>query len=58
MKVKILDEAAYTEWVPAGALVKGLFALISVVIVVVSLAVFLFSEGLLAEDIFGVSFAG
>ena len=41
----------------AGALVKGLFALISVIIVVVSFAVFLFSGGLLVEDIFGVSLA-
>jgi hypothetical protein len=57
MKVKILDEAAYTEWVPAGALVKGLFTLVCVIIVVVSFAVFFFSGGLLVEDIFGIALA-
>jgi hypothetical protein len=52
-----MDNAEYVEWVPAGALVKGLFALISVIIVVVSFAVFLFSGGLLIEDIFGIALA-
>lgn len=52
-----MDKTEYTEWVPTGALVKGLFALISVIIVFVSFAVFLFSEGLLVEDILGVSLA-
>ena len=52
-----MDEAEYVEWVPAGALVKGLFALISVIIVVVSFAVFLFSGGLVMEDIFGIALA-
>ena len=52
-----MDKAEYSEWVPAGRLVKGLFALISVIIVFVSFAVFLFSGGLLVEDILGVSLA-
>jgi hypothetical protein len=47
----------YTEWVPTGRLVKGLFAMISVIIVFVTFAVFLFNGGLLVEDIFGVSLA-
>jgi hypothetical protein len=52
-----MENIEYSEWVPAGALVKGLFVMISVIIVFVSFAVFLFSEGLLIEDILGVSFA-
>jgi hypothetical protein len=36
-----MDKAEYDEWVPAGALVKGLFALVSAIIVVVSSAVIL-----------------
>jgi hypothetical protein len=52
-----MDKSEYAEWVPAGSLVKGLFALVSVIIVVVSLAVFLFSGRLLVEDIWGVSLA-
>ena len=52
-----MENIEYSEWVPAGALVKGLFAMVSLIIVVVTFAVFIFSEGLLVEDIFGVSFA-
>ena len=52
-----MDKPEYSEWVPAGALVKGLFAMISLIIVLVTFAVFLFSEGLLVEDILGVSLA-
>jgi hypothetical protein len=52
-----MDKTEYTEWVPAGRLVKGLFAMISVIIVFVTFAVFLFSGGLLVEDILGVSLA-
>jgi len=40
-----------------GALVKGLFALVSLIIVIVTLVVFIFSEGLLVEDILGVVMA-
>ena len=50
-----MENFEYSEWVPAGALVKGLFAMISLIIVVVTFAVFFFSEGLLVEDILGVS---
>ena len=50
-----MENNEYSEWVPAGTLVKGLFAMVSVIIVVVTFAVFLFSEGLLVEDILGVS---
>jgi hypothetical protein len=50
-----MENFEYSEWVPAGALVKGLFVMISLIIVVVTFAVFFFSEGLLVEDIFGVS---
>jgi hypothetical protein len=52
-----MDNSEYSESVPAGSLVKGLFAMVSVIIVFVSFAVLLFSGGLLIEDIFGVSLA-
>ncbi|HKM60012.1 MAG TPA: hypothetical protein VJY36_03985 [Candidatus Bathyarchaeia archaeon] len=51
-----MENVEYNEWVPAGALVKGLFAMVSLIIVFVTFAVFLFSEKLLAEDILGVTF--
>ena len=50
-----MDNIEYSEWVPAGALVKGLFAMVSLIIVVVTFAVFFFSEEFLVEDILGVS---
>jgi hypothetical protein len=49
-----MDNFEYRERVPAGALVKGLFAMVSLIIVFVTFAVFFFSEGLLVEDILGV----
>jgi hypothetical protein len=52
-----METVEYSEWVPAGALVKGLFAMVSAIIVFVTVAVFLFSEELLLEDIFGVAFS-
>jgi energy-coupling factor transporter transmembrane protein EcfT len=52
-----MENVEYNEWVPAGALVKGLFAIVSLIIVFVTLAVFLFGKKLLFEDIFGVTFA-
>jgi len=52
-----MENVEYNEWVPTGTLVKSLFAMISVIIVFVTIAVFLFSEGLLLEDILGVSLA-
>jgi hypothetical protein len=52
-----MENIEYTEWVPAGALVKVLFVAINVVIVFASVWVFLFSSDLLAEDVFGVAFA-
>ena len=52
-----MENLEYSEWVPAGALVKGLFAMVSLIVVVVTFALFIFSEGLLFEDILGVSFA-
>jgi len=52
-----MENIDYREWVPAGALVKGLFVMVSLIIVVVTFAVFFFSEGLLVEDILGVSVA-
>lgn len=52
-----MENVEYSEWVPAGALVKGLFAMVSVIVVFVTFAVFLFSEELLAEDILGVTFS-
>jgi energy-coupling factor transporter transmembrane protein EcfT len=52
-----MENVGYTEWVPTGALVKGLFVMVSSIIVFVTFAVFLFSKELLVEDIFGVAFA-
>ena len=52
-----MENVEYSEWVPTGVLVKSLFAIISVIVVFVTFAVFLFSEGLLVEDILGVSLA-
>jgi hypothetical protein len=52
-----MENIEYSEWVPAGALIKSLFVMVSLIIVVVTFAVFFFSEGLLVEDIFGVSLA-
>ena len=52
-----MEKAEYTEWVPAGALVKGSFLMVTSIIVLVTIAVFLFSKELLVEDIFGVAFA-
>jgi hypothetical protein len=44
-----MENDEYDEWVPAGALVKGLFVMASSIIVFVTLAVFLFSEEPLIE---------
>ena len=52
-----MENIEYNEWVPAGALVKGLFLMVSLIIVFVTSAVFFFSEELLIEDILGVSVA-
>ena len=52
-----MENIEYSEWVPAGALIKGLFVMISSIIVVVTIAIFLFSKDLLVEDMLGVSFA-
>jgi hypothetical protein len=52
-----MENIEYSERVPAGALVKVLFAMVSTIIVFVTFAVFIFSEGLLVEDILGVSMA-
>jgi len=49
-----MDNIEYSEWVPAGALVKGLFAMVSLIIIVVTFSVFFFSEELWVEDILGV----
>lgn len=52
-----MENVEYSEWVPAGALVKGLFLMITSIIVLVTIAIFLFSQELLVEDIFGLAFA-
>jgi len=51
-----MENAEYSEWVPAGTLVKSLFVLVSLIIVLVTLAVLLFSREPLVENIFGVAF--
>jgi hypothetical protein len=52
-----MEKVEYSEWVPVGALVKGLFSMVSLIIVVVTFAVFFFNDGLLMEDVLGVSVA-
>lgn len=52
-----MENVEYSEWVSAGALVKGLFAMVSLIIVFVTFAIFLFSKSLLVEDVLGVSLA-
>jgi hypothetical protein len=52
-----MENIEYSEWLPVGALVKGLFAMVSLIVVVVTFSFFIFSEGLLFEDILGVSLA-
>ena len=52
-----MENIEYSEWVPAGALVKGLFVMVSLIVVVVTFAFFIFSEELLVEDILGISLA-
>ena len=52
-----MENVEYSEWVPTGALVKSLFAMGSAIVVFVTFTVFLFSEELLLEDIFGVAFS-
>jgi len=52
-----MENIEYSEWVPAGALVKGLFVMVSLIVIVVTFAIFIFSEVLVFEDILGVSFA-
>jgi hypothetical protein len=52
-----MENSEYSEWVPIGALVKGLMVMVSSIIVFVTFAVFLLSEKLLVEDVFGVAFA-
>ena len=52
-----MENNEYSEWVPAGTLVKILFAMVCLIVVVVTFAFFIFNEGLLVEDILGVSLA-
>jgi hypothetical protein len=49
-----MENIEYSEWVPIGNLVKGLFAMVCLIVVIVTFAVFIFSEGLLVEDFMGV----
>lgn len=52
-----MENVEYSEWVPIGAIVKGLVVMVSSIVVFVTFSVFLLSENLLVEDIFGVAFA-
>ena len=52
-----MENSGYREWVPIGALVKGLCVMVTLIIVFVTFAVFLFGGELLVDDIFGVAFA-
>ena len=53
-----MENIEYSEWVHAGALVKGLFAIVSLIVVFVTIAVFIFSEALLVEDVLGFRLLG
>ena len=52
-----MENIEYSEWVHAGMLVKGLFATVSLIVVFVTFAVFIFSQALLVEEFWGVSMA-
>jgi hypothetical protein len=52
-----MENVEYSEWVPAGTLVKSLFALVSLIIVVVTFAILFFCRGFFVEDIWGISVA-
>ncbi len=52
-----MEKTEYTEWVPAGLLVKGLFAMVTAIVVIVSIAVFLFSNDPLVENLLAISFS-
>jgi hypothetical protein len=49
-----MENIEYSEWVPIGTFVKALFAMVSLIVVIVTFAVFIFSEELLVDDIVGV----
>ena len=50
-----MENVEYQEYVPMGALVKGLVVMVTAIFVLVTLAVFLFA-GFSVENIFGVLF--
>lgn len=50
-----MEPVIYSEWVPAGTLVKGLIVTFSAIIVFVSFGLFLQGE-IAGEDIFGLAF--
>ena len=52
-----VENSEYSEWVPMGALVKGLMVVVTSIVVFVTFAVFLLSGKLLVEDVFGFAFA-
>lgn len=52
-----MENGEYSEWVPLGALVKGLMVMVTSIIVFVTFAVFLLSGELLINDVLGVTFA-
>jgi len=49
-----MENVVYSEWVPAGALVKGLMAMFSAIVVFVTLAVGLLGK-MLVEAVFGIA---
>ncbi len=51
-----MENVKYSEWVPAGALVKGLFVMIGLIGAIVTFGVVLFREGLMFEDLLWVVF--
>ena len=52
-----MENVEYREWVPMGVIVKGLVAMIILIVVIVSFAVLLFNGKILPEDFFGIAFS-
>jgi len=50
-----MEDVEYSEWVPAGALVKGLFAMVGLIVVLVTVAFVLFGEELSVGNILGLA---
>jgi hypothetical protein len=48
-----MEKVEYSEWVPIGAMVKGLVVMVSSIVVFVTFSVFLLSKNFLVEEFLG-----